>query len=181
MRDLRLLWAEAARLYDEPSNGLRAASQAAVLRGFEGGAGWMRSAMGVVRGSAPMGRARFGWLGVRKYGCACLASLLVLAALWQLGALAVLAAILAFYAVEARLLFVFPLALDGEQAPFAASRQLAGRSLQPGVATARVMTIAARMVFGGIAKGEFLRSWCVGCLAVVLWYEDARRSARTPE
>jgi hypothetical protein len=177
MRDARALLADAARLYDEPGNGLQAASRAAARGGFERGAGWMRSALGVVRGSAPGGRARFDRLGVRKYGCASLAALLVLALPWRPPALALPAAIVAFYAVELRLVFVFPCALDGERAPFAASSRLVGHAGRSGAAAARLVRIAARMLFGGLAGRGFVRSWCIGCLAVLLWYEDARRAA----
>jgi hypothetical protein len=180
MRDARTLLADATRLYDEPGNDLQAAARAAFRGGFAGGADWMRRAMGVVRGRQPAGRAPFGWLGVVKYTCASLAALLVLAVLWRLPALALPAAIVTFYAVELRMLFVFPCALDGEPAPFAASRRLATRTLPPGVPTARLPRIVARMLFGGLAGQGFLRSWCIGCLAVVLWYEDARRGAEVP-
>ena len=177
MRDARALLADAAQLYDEPGNGLQEASRAALWSGFEGGAGWMRSALGIVRGREPAGRAPFGWLGIVKYACAGLAALLVFAVLWRVPALALPAAIVTFYAIEARLQFVFPCALDGASAPFAASRRLVSRTSRPGVATARLMRIASRMLLGGLAGLGFVRSWCIGCLAVLLWYEDARRAA----
>jgi hypothetical protein len=180
MRDTRTLWAAAAQLYDEPGNGLQASSRVAARRGFRGGAAWMRSAMSVVRGSAPLGDARFAQLGFCKYTLATLAALLVLAALWRQPMLAVPAAIFAFYLVEARMVFVFPLALDGEVCPFRTSHQLLRRTLPPIVATARVMSIAARMLLGGFVGRGFVRSWCVGCLAVVLWYEDARETSLVP-
>jgi hypothetical protein len=180
LRDARTLLADAARLYDAPGNGLEAASRAAVRGGFVGGAEWMRRALGVVRGTEPAGRARFGRLGIGKYTCASLAALLVLALLWRSPALALPAAILTFCAVEVPMLFAFPCALDGEQAPFLASRQLVLRTLRPGVATSRLLRIAASMLLGGFAGRGFVRSWSLGCLAVVLWYEDARRAAQVP-
>ena len=39
----------------------------------------------------------------------------------------------------------------------------------------RMFVIALVMLFGGFAGRGFLRSWCIGCLAVVLWYERLRR------
>jgi len=180
MRDVRKLLSDAARIYDEPSNQLQDAARAAIWTGFGGGADWMRKAMGVVRGREPMGRAHFGWLGIGKYGCAGVAALLVLALLWRLQALALPAAIVTFYTVELRMLFVFPLALDGERAPFVASHQLVIRTLRPSVATAHLICIAARMLIGGLAGFGFVRSWCIGCLAIVLWYENARRAAVVP-
>jgi len=40
-----------------------------------------------------------------------------------------------------------------------------------------VARIAAEMLFGGLRGRGFARSWCVGCIAVLLWYEAARTSA----
>lgn len=37
-----------------------------------------------------------------------------------------------------------------------------------------VMPIAATMLGGGFVGRGFLRSWCLGCLAVCIWYEDLR-------
>lgn len=177
MRDVGDLLLTAGRIYDEPANGLRASSRAAIWTGFGGGAAWMRSAMGVVRGQAPSGEPSAERLGACKYALASVAASLVLALLWRVPALAVPAAVVIFYVVEVRMVFVFPLALDGEEAPFRASHRLVARTSPQGVATARVMRIAARMLFGGFTGRGFVRSWCLGCLAVVLWYEDARAVA----
>jgi hypothetical protein len=40
-----------------------------------------------------------------------------------------------------------------------------------------VIPLAAVMLFGGVVGRGFVRSWCLGCLAVVVWYEDLRRAA----
>ena len=175
MRDARDLLLSAERIYDEPSNDLQAAARAAAWRAFSGGAAWMRSAMAIVRGHCPGGRPSPEWLGACKYASAGLAAALVMALLWRIPLLAVAAAVVTFYFVEVRMLFVFPLALDGEPAPFLASHRLVARTLPAGLATVRGMRIAARMLFGGFMGRGFVRSWCVGCLAVVLWYEEARK------
>lgn len=183
MGDARALLAQAARLYDQPGSGLQAASRAAAWGGFGAGADWMRCALGRVRGKQPMGRARFGLLGLGKYtlcGLPFLLALLTLGVCWDLTLPAVPAAILVFYAVEARLVFVFPLALDGEATPFLASHRLLGRTLPSGRVLARVTWIAASMLLGGFLGRGVVRSWCIGCLAVVLWYEEARSATVVP-
>lgn len=177
MRDVRELWSAATRLYDDPALGLEVAAKAAAFRGVDAGAEWMRAAIGVVRGTPPSGRASFLRLAVVKYGLACLGAGLASLLVWSLPALVLPAALVAFYAAESRLVFVFPLALDGDRTPLTASGRLVARTQPPVVAALRVMTIAAGMVFGGFTGRGFLRSWCLGCLAVVLWYEDARRAA----
>jgi predicted MPP superfamily phosphohydrolase len=35
-----------------------------------------------------------------------------------------------------------------------------------------VLPLACTMLFGGLAGRGFLRSWCLGCLAICIWYED---------
>ena len=40
-----------------------------------------------------------------------------------------------------------------------------------------VLALAFTMLFGGLVGRGFLRSWCLGCLAVCLWYEDLRNAS----
>ncbi|MBZ4417780.1 hypothetical protein K8638_14910 [Myxococcus sp. RHST-1-4] len=83
-------------------------------------------------------------------------------------------AVPAFYAVEVQGLFLFPLALDGVAHPWRGSRRLlleAGGTLS---AVGTVLVLAAVMLFGGLAGRGWIRCWCLGCLAVVLWYEELR-------
>src|SRR5207244_10397260 len=83
-------------------------------------------------------------------------------------------AAVAFYAVEAQMVFLFPLALDGSARPFADAWRWT-RHAGGTVAVMRVVVpLACTMLFAGLAGGGFLRSWCLGCLAVCLWYEDLR-------
>lgn len=182
MPDARRLLAEARHVYDDERTGLRRAAHGAACSGFAGGAAWMRLALGAVRGMppAPMPRAP-GWqlLGLRKYTLALGAALLVFSPAlfagsgWALLALAPVAVLL-FYAVEVRMVFAFPLALDGSDAPLVHSHRLLGEHCAWGAATVCVMRLAFEMLSGGLRGRGFVRSWCVGCLGVVLWYEHAR-------
>ena len=38
-----------------------------------------------------------------------------------------------------------------------------------------VLPLAAVMLFGGLIGKGFVRSWCLGCLAVCIWYEELRQ------
>jgi len=134
----------------------------------------MRHALGVLRGTVPRGAASFHRLGLAKYGLATTAALAVAGAAWAVTPLLLPLAGLAFYAVECRMVFAFPQALDGSRTPLRDSHALVRRSTSATAATATVMTIAAEMLAGGFCGRGFLRSWCVGCLAVLLWYERAR-------
>jgi hypothetical protein len=190
-------WLEqAARHYDDPRHGLARAARVAATGGFSGGAEWMREALRTLRGTAPAARTSFHALGIAKYalasgaaGAAALAAAAVATALATgLDARSSLAAIVspaiafavaigAFYGVEARLVFAFPMALDGSGTPLRDSHRLVRRTMSASRATASVLRIAASMVIGGFAGRGFLRSWCIGCLAVLLWHEQARAAA----
>lgn len=178
MGDTDALLARARLRFDEPGGGLADAARRAATGGFSGGAEWLRLALANERGVPPEGRAAFARLGLLKYGLAAAAASLVGAVALAFDPLLLPLVVVAFYLVEVRMVFVFPLALDGHAAPLVGSHDLLQRTMPWPQATARVMRIAAEMLCGGLLGRGLLRSWCVGCLAVVLWYEEARRTAR---
>ena len=165
----------AAALFDGPDPTLRRA--AAGVRTFAGGAEWMRLALTLLRrGRRPTGRADFHRLGTVKYATATLAAIPAsVACIPHAWPLAMIAGPAAFYAVEAQAAFLFPVALDGNPRPFRASFQWTGRAGGTVTVVAGVLPIAATMLLGGLLGRGFVRSWCVGCLAVCLWYERVRR------
>ncbi|QDU84621.1 hypothetical protein Pla163_17320 [Planctomycetes bacterium Pla163] len=197
------LWNAAHALLEHDSGGLTSAIPTAARGGFGGGARWMADALRVasersvnsVNSEASDARSvpaassavSFGRLGLVKYGLAVGAGAgLAVALRLVLGpfasgpvsstALALVAFVLGFYAVESRLVFVFPFALEGSQHPL---RDSNARVARAGVVHAfvTVMAIAVRMVVGG--PTTFTRRWATGCLAVVLWYDAVRPRTRT--
>ena len=114
--------------------------------------------------------------GLLKYGAAAMAGiacgLLLGQVHWIAGAAG---AVLAFYAVEAQGVFVFPALAAGAASPWRESRSLVTAAGGTAAVVARTLVLALVMLLGGFAGRGFLRSWCVGCLAVVLWYEELRR------
>ncbi len=172
MREARALLHDAEQRLGAP---LLAAARGAWCDGFTTGAAWMRRALAELRGAEPTGVASFGALGAAKYGaCVAAACVPVVAARLSGTWWPLVLVVPAFYAVEAQMVFLFPVALDGARRPFAAAQRL----VAPAGGTLRVMRtvlrIAVRMLTGGFAGRGFVRSWCVGCLAVLLWYEDVR-------
>lgn len=142
----------------------------------------MGLALQVIRAEPPTrmrssSRLYYHLLGLIKYGLASCAALGWLAPVllldWPI--LSPLAIVI-FYAVEAQMVFLFPLALDGSRQPFRDSRRWtvdAGGTL----AVMRVvLPLAGGMLFGGFIGRGFVRSWCLGCLAVCLWYEALRNN-----
>ncbi|AKG24470.1 hypothetical protein IJ00_05565 [Calothrix sp. 336/3] len=75
------------------------------------------------------------------------------------------------------MVFLFPIAIDGYPHPFRESRKLTKKAGGTLAAMKVVMVLAAVMIFGGFCGQGFIRSWCLGCLAVVLWYEKLQQVA----
>jgi predicted MPP superfamily phosphohydrolase len=172
------LLAQAAQWYDAPGSPLRAAAASAALGGFASGAQWMRLALETLRGRpCPPTAFNYQRLGLTKYGLAG-----GIALLWAVAACAgrvpwfVPLAAVAFYAIEAQMVFLFPVALDGSARPFGAAWRWTRRAGGTVAVMWVVVPLACTMLFGGLAGRGFLRSWCLGCLAVCLWYEDVRNN-----
>jgi hypothetical protein len=171
----RHLLARAAARYDaDPTLAIEA--RQAMGDVFGRGLGWMarRSATD----AAGSGRR----LGLRKYGACVLgasavAGVVVLTAGPSVGsALGAIAAwLVVFYGIESRLVFVFPAAAHGEKDPFATSTRLVREYGGTLAAMGVVVPLALTMLFGGFLGRGFLRSWCLGCLAVLDWYTALAR------
>ena len=142
--------------------------------GFGGGARWMARAMGQTLDAA--GTQRAARLATLKYGAALTAALVCGALASRLHLVAGLVAfVLAFYAVEVQGLFLLPLVVKGTPHPLSRSRSLVAASGGTARAVLAVLPIAAWMIFAGVGRG-FVRAWCEGCLAVIVWYEEAERA-----
>lgn len=167
----------AASYYDEPGNGLPSFATRAAWGGFSSGASWMARALETIRKHplGTFGSHNYQVMGLIKYALAGGAALVWAIATAALGwsELAWLA-VAVFYAVEAQLVFLFPLALDGSPAPFQESRRWTVRAGGTLKVMRVVLPLAASMLGGGFLGRGFVRSWCLGCLAICVWYEDLR-------
>jgi hypothetical protein len=141
----------------------------------------MRLALETERGQpCPPTAFSFQQLGLVKYGLAAGLALLWAVAAWAGHVLwLVPLAIVIFYAVEVQMVFLFPLALDGASRPFVDARSWTHRAGGTIAAMRIVLPLAGMMLFGGLAGRGFLRCWCLGCLAVCLWYEGLRHDPST--
>jgi hypothetical protein len=172
-----------ARALLEPAGKLSLPTRAAWRTDFAAGGAWMRQALAYLRGAAPAcPLSNLNALGLVKYGLAGGAALAWTALAVLLGhPWAACLCLAVFYAVEAQMVFLFPLALDGSPRPFRDALRWT-RSAGGTLAVMRVVgPLAGSMVFGGLAGGGFVRSWCAGCLAVCIWYERLRPAADIPE
>lgn len=167
---------DATRRFDASSE-LQSAAKQSARRGFRGGAEWMAAALSEIRGTRVVGPPT-GALkaGLVKYGAATAVATTVFVIVGiGVGVLASLPlAILAFYATEAVGAFVFPALAAGARSPWQESLSLVSSAGGTVRVASKTMVIASVMLFGGLTGRGFLRSWCIGCLAMVLWYERLR-------
>ncbi|MBT5816899.1 MAG: hypothetical protein HOI25_01005 [Proteobacteria bacterium] len=143
---------------------------------FEVGALWMGGCLAQIRGTPlkPAPSASLTAHGYLKYGLAVCAAALWVALtlpsdwpyLFPLG-------VLVFYLVEVNFIFLFPILLDGRKRPMSASFKMT-RNLGYIYALKNLAAITFSMLFGGFTGRGFKRSWLVGCLTVLFWYEKAR-------
>lgn len=172
----------AALLFDDPGCPLAKEARTAGKSLFASGADWMRHALEGVRGAPLAGGANnFNVLGCVKYGLASAGAGVCVALAWWNSPWWLLGVVPVFYAIEAQFVFLFPLVLDGTPQPFRKARRWTKRAGGTLVVMGVVLPLAATMLFGGFCGRGFVRSWCLGCLAVCLWYEDLRTASLVPE
>jgi len=171
--DSKRLLIHARGLYDDPATGLAAVAPMAWRGGFASGAEWMRLVLEQLRHQpvTPV-NVRFQRLGLIKYGLSLtgLAACAVIA--WIANAwLIALLGLPVFYAIEVQFVFLFPAALDQPKRAFLTNRHCVVRAGSTLHRMATVIPLAATMLGGGFAGRGFVRSWALGCLAIVIWYE----------
>lgn len=168
----------ARQMYDSKDSHLSVSARDGWQTGFISGGEWMALALSELRGVPPVKTPpNLQALGLIKYSLASMAALLVIAIALLSNILPLaLGCIPAFYAVEVQMVFLFPITLDGAVHPFRESRKWTARAGGTLAAMKVVMVLAAVMIFGGFLGQGFIRCWCLGCLAVVLWYEKLRCS-----
>ncbi len=176
--DVTVLIKRAAELYDDPATGLQATAPQAATNFFLSGAQWMNQALGVVRGrNSLMKPVSYQLLGLFKYTTSVGVGLFFLWLAWRLGRWDFLGLVpLGFLAVDSQLVFLFPALLEGAPSPLAHALRLSHRAGGPILVMAGLIPLWSVALFGGFVGQGFLRSWCLSCLAVVLWYDHVCRS-----
>lgn len=177
--EARRLLAQAITLYDDPKLPFaRLAVHEGWRTGFDSGAAWMCAVMEHQRNDIlPSVHASYNLLGFFKYGLSALGALLYLALVIGTGWWPLLPGfVLVFYAIEAQMVFLFPLVIDGCPDALRQSRAWTVRAGGTIPVMWTVMQLAVVMLFGGFVGQGFTRSWALGCLSIVLWYEELRHA-----
>ncbi|RYY95773.1 MAG: hypothetical protein EOO11_15115 [Chitinophagaceae bacterium] len=145
---------------------------------FDRGARWMQQQLQALDPATPPGfdaAIPFTAWGLLKYGC-CLAGAGAAAyGLYLLHPALTPLAVLVFYYCEVHFLFLFPRLLDGRPHPLRASIRSTYK-VGPLRALFTVLPIAAYMLIGLFRLRHPLRHWHIGCLAILIWYQDEVRN-----
>lgn len=169
---IRELLVEASDLYDQTAERIPPAAPT-----FYGGARWMGDILSAVDGvKRDFPQRNWNALGMSKYGICLLIAIFPPPLLKIPIEYALFVTACLFYLIEAQLVFLFPLAIEEDASPWRTSWRFtrkAGGTLRVSLVT---MYIAWTMLTGGLRGRGFRRSWCIGCIAVVLWYVRVKRS-----
>lgn len=172
VRRAEQLLARAREAYDVKSPFLADHADVAWQSGFQSGAEWMRLALGALReADSPKKQIAANRIGMLKYGISGIPAGLCLLTGHPVS---LIFALFFFYLLEAQMVFLFPLALDGSRHPFSESRDWTQRAGGTFSVMTVIIPIALSMIFGGFLGRGFVRSWSLGCLAVCIWYEELR-------
>ena len=142
---------------------------------FAAGAAWMAYYMR--RDPQVIPAIPFGWYGALKYGLSLLAFTLSAALLFQLHPALALLSVPVFYVIEIHFLFLFPMLIDGAEAPL---RRCLLQPYRLGLfhTLFTVMPIAFYMLAGLAKLRRPLYNWHIGCLAILIWYRDVSGARR---
>lgn len=117
---------------------------------------------------------RYTTYGILKYGICLTTAIASLVALAILNPLLTPLSILAFYLAEIHFLFLFPILIDQTPHPILASIRATYRiGITKCLIT--VIPIAGYMLIGLLHKKDRLENWYIGCLAIIIWYNNEIR------
>jgi hypothetical protein len=141
---------------------------------FGDGANWMRFWMLELRPNAKLASMptwKYTIYGIFKYVVSLLFFGVSALLLCQIKPILGLFSIFIFYFVEVHFLFLFPILIENEKKPICKSIKI---TYEIGLfnAVKTVIVIAFFMLIGLINFQNPLKNWYIGCLAVVIWYEE---------
>lgn len=145
---------------------------------FTAGAAWICKRMNELDPEKPRifnSRIHYEWYGILKYGIALLAFSISVYGFMKIHWAWLPVSVLVFYGIEILFLFLFPILLDQKPNPLRSSFKM---TFHIGYlrALSVVVPIGLYMAMGLLRFKSPLYYWYVGCLAVVIWYDDEVRT-----
>ncbi len=139
---------------------------------FELGAEWMFDKLNENKKKMQFDRSiNFSAYGFLKYGISLLGFLLSAFVFFKINFLLLPFSIIIFYLAEVHFLFLFPILIDNVESPVWTSIK---QTYKTGILTAliTVIPIGFFMMFGLLNFKDPFRNWYIGCLAILIWYQN---------
>jgi len=113
--------------------------------------------------------------GLLKYGISFFVFLLSAILFFKINFFLLPFSIIVFYLAEVHFLFLFPILIDNVEKPILTSIK---QTYKTGILTTltTVIPIGFFMVFGLLNFKDPFRNWYVGCLAIIIWYQNEIRN-----
>ncbi len=113
--------------------------------------------------------------GLLKYGISIFAFLFSAFLLFKVNAFLLPLSIIIFYLAEVHFLFLFPILIDNVEKPILTSIK---QTYKTGILTTltTVIPIGFFMIFGLLNFKDPFRNWYVGCLSIIIWYQNEIRN-----
>lgn len=142
---------------------------------FESGAQWMFEQLNENSETRFNKSTPYSAYGFFKYSISLLAFLVSAFLLFSINIWLVPISIIVFYLVEIHFLFLFPLLIDNVKRPLLTSVR---ETYRMGVLTAlfNVIPIGVYMMIGLFRFSDPFRNWHIGCLAILVWYNEEVRN-----
>lgn len=165
------------RLIDQSKLKLAGKSQATVVSTsvFKSGAEWMFGHLNGKSDSRFNRSAPYSAYGFLKYSISLFAFFVSAFLLFRINVWLVPVSIIVFYLVEIHFLFLFPLLMDNVKQPLLTSVR---ETYRTGIFTTlfNVIPIGIYMMMGLFRLKDPFRNWYIGCLAIVVWYNEEVRN-----
>jgi hypothetical protein len=165
------------RLIDQGKTKLAGKSQATTLTTnvFGSGAEWMFVQLNENKDASFNKSIQYSAYGFLKYSISLLAFFVSAFLFFRINVWLVPISIIVFYLVEIHFLFLFPLLIDNVKRPLLTSIR---ETYRTGIFTAlfNVIPIGVYMIMGLFRLKDPFRNWYIGCLAIVVWYNEEVRN-----
>ena len=144
---------------------------------FVNGGRWMQNRMNELNGNIKSADLtfEFKFYGYLKYGISIILTVLSALLFDHLSPFLIPLSVLVFYLAEVHFAFIFPLIIDDCKHPIASSFRV---TYQTGFFTVllNVVPIAAYMLSGIFSRKEPFQKWHIGCMAIIIWYQNEIRN-----
>jgi hypothetical protein len=140
---------------------------------FPNGAAFMLSVLNKIRNTNTLFNVTiaYNFYGFLKYAISFLAFLIAVLCSFKINVLLLPLSVFVFYTIEIHFLFLFPLLLDAAPNPICESIKMTYK-IGFSKCLFTVLPIGVFMVFGLLNFKKPLYNWYIGCISILIWYQN---------